>query len=82
MTLEKLFSETDWTEEALADAVGVDQSTINRLRHKKRQAGVVLSIRIGHATGGKVRPADLPMSKKARRDLLAIQSVSGAERAA
>ncbi len=73
MTLDRLLKEPDWTEERLAAAVGVDQSTVNRLRRRQRRAGLGLALRIEAATGGLVRAEDLPMSKEARRDLAQVR---------
>ncbi len=74
MKLDRLFQKSDWTEELLATAVGVDQSTINRLRTGDRNAGLGLAVRIERATKGMVTAAELPMTKDARRDLLSVQS--------
>lgn len=69
MDLDQLFKETDWTEERLAAAVGTNQSTINRLRRRKRTASLGLALRISRATDGQVKPADLPLSDRAATDL-------------
>ena len=71
--LDGLFRDDDWTEERLAAAVGADQSTLNRLRRRKRQAGLGLALRIERATAGLVRAEDVPMSRSARKDLRSLR---------
>jgi len=74
MTLDRLLKEPDWTEERLALAVGVDQSTVNRLRRRGRKASLGLALRIEEATAGIVRAEEVPMSRAARRDLARLRT--------
>ena len=72
--LDRLFLRTEWTEERLARAALMDQSTVNRLRRNKRVAGLGLALRIESATGGLVKAEHVPMSPSSRRDLRAIRA--------
>lgn len=82
MRLSELFETTDWTEEDLASEVGVDQSTINRLRNERRTASLGLAVRIERATKGAVRAKDLPLSEQAVRDLALISRLGDSKGAA
>jgi len=72
MTLDKLLRSTEWTETTLAEAVGVGQPTINRLRKKRRTASPQLALEIEKATGGLVKRSDLPITSATRKLLAQV----------
>lgn len=82
MQILTLLNRTDWTQDALADAVGVDQSTISRVAYRKRNASLQLALQIEAATEGKVKAEDVPMSRRARRALRDLRKRQGAKSAA
>lgn len=81
MNLDKLLSQPDWTEERLAELVRraglrrTNQSTINRLRNRKRTAGLELALAIEAATEGQVTAEDVPLSRRARAGLRRIRGL-------
>lgn len=76
MTIDRLLKGGDWTEEKLATLVGVDQSTINRIRRRKRTASLGLAMRIERATGGLIQAHELPLCRRAKADLRLIRPES------
>ncbi|HEX5321471.1 MAG TPA: YdaS family helix-turn-helix protein [Stellaceae bacterium] len=52
-------AETSTSDEALADRLGVDRSTVSRIRRGTRQASATLMRLIYDATGGAVTANDL-----------------------
>ena len=75
MKLEKLFEFTNWTETQLAQAVGVSQPMINKLRRKNCTASIGLALRIEKATLGKVKAEDVPLGARGKKDLAMIRQV-------
>lgn len=82
MTLETLLERDDWTEGRLAALVGVGQSTINRLRRRKRTASVGLAMRIERATDGLVQAHELPLCEQACIDLQLLRPDAASPRSA
>lgn len=58
MTLDQYLAEHELTEAAFAGRVGVDQSTVHRLRAKGQTPNKALMARIFEETGGAVRADD------------------------
>lgn len=87
MTLERLLSLGEWTEEKLAAQVRkcglqkTNQSTINRLRKRTRRASIELALAIEAATGGAVHAEDLPLSRATLRALKRIRLLPGTKSA-
>ena len=84
MTLLKFLKAPNWTEEKLARACRqlgchlTTQSTINRLKHRKRMASLELALTIEQATGGWVMAEKLPLSKRTRRGLRRVRLLAKA----
>jgi len=78
VTLERFFTESGWTEEQLAAAARIDQSTVNRIRRRVRKVSVGLALRIEAATGGRVRADELPMTKGTQQALSVVRMSTGA----
>lgn len=82
MTLDRYLSGDDVSEQALAEAARrhlpagtkTNQSTINRIRHRERTAGLALALAIERATDGKVRAESLKLSPEDRRLLREVRS--------
>lgn len=51
MTLDKLIRDGRTTEAQIADRVGVNRSTINRIRNGERQPSLPLAIKLASVTG-------------------------------
>ena len=69
-----LTTDNNGGEDVLAKRCRTSQSTINRLRNKRRKAGLALALRIEAATDGQVRAEDLPMTRKTRESLRILRA--------
>lgn len=82
MKLERMLQRKEWTEEKLAARLrkrgfpDAAQSTINRLRHRKRRASLELALAIEAVVGGLVTAEELPLSKRTRRALRGVRNLS------
>lgn len=65
MKLDQWMCETDTTDEALALLVGVDRSTISRIRRGRSLPSVRIMLALRKATDGKVMPNDIHASIEA-----------------
>lgn len=82
MKLNGLLRREEWTEEKLAAALRkrgfhrAAQSTINRLRNRKRKASLEFALALEDAVGGLVTAEELPLSKRTRKALRGVRDLS------
>ena len=60
------------TDQALADAAGMERSRVTKIKLGISNASVVDALALARALAPHLRPEQLPMKERARRELLAL----------